>query len=208
MSDDTPPSSRWQELWDKTLPVLAGGLIAGIFAIAGSYFATKFQTTAEVNSKKIEEQQKVFARIMGRKFTTEQLYVSRYEASIYSDYEEALWKRAGAPKDSFDLQEAQRWQHRAEDLVFDIVKSNQALFEDIGTVRAVFPDTPRLRELCDQVYRLPSIKIASPPTSSTSTIEQLTQWKDEARRQLDSIVQTKYGKPIDDLTVFLLTQLH
>ena len=43
---------------------------------------------------------------MGRKFTTTQLYVSKYEALLYSDYHEARWKLAGAPKESLDLQEA------------------------------------------------------------------------------------------------------
>jgi formate/nitrite transporter FocA (FNT family) len=42
MTDDAP-HSRWQDFWEKTLPVIIGGIIAGIFAIAGSYFATTFQ---------------------------------------------------------------------------------------------------------------------------------------------------------------------
>jgi len=66
----------------------------------------------------------VFARLMGRKITTEQLYVSRYEAFMFSDYNEERWRRSGSPKDSLDLQEAQRWMHRSEDL---------------ATVRALFP---------------------------------------------------------------------
>jgi hypothetical protein len=52
MSDDGPPRSRWQDFWDKTLPVIVGGLIAGLFAIAGSYFATTFQTSAQHKEQK------------------------------------------------------------------------------------------------------------------------------------------------------------
>jgi hypothetical protein len=37
-------------------------------------------------------------RLKGRKFVTEQLYMSRYEACIFSDYHEAKWKLAGSPR--------------------------------------------------------------------------------------------------------------
>ena len=60
MSDDQP-SSRRQEFWDKTLSALVGGLIAGVFAIAGSYFAVTFQMSAQAKAQKAEEQRKVFA---------------------------------------------------------------------------------------------------------------------------------------------------
>jgi hypothetical protein len=98
MSDDQQPGSRRQDFWDKTLSALVGGLIAGVFAIAGSYFAVTFQMTAQAKAQKVEEQRKVFARVMGRKLVTQQLAVLRFEARVFSDYHEEMWKRAGAPK--------------------------------------------------------------------------------------------------------------
>jgi hypothetical protein len=65
MSDDTQ-RCKWQDLWDKTLPVIVGGVLA----IAGSYFATTFQMSAQAKAQKTEEQRKVFARLMGRKLVT------------------------------------------------------------------------------------------------------------------------------------------
>ena len=132
----------------------------------------------------------MFARLMGRKITTEQLYVSRYEAFMFSDYNEERWRHSGSPKDSLDLQEAQRWMHRSEDL---------------ATVRALFPDTPRLRELCDHIYSIQSLHTAEPPHEGS--IEKLDQWKAEADRQLQEVAVREYGKPIDELVAFLLQQL-
>jgi hypothetical protein len=152
LSEDRQPHSGWQDFWDKTFPVIVGGIIAGFFAIAGSYFATTFQMSAQSQAQKAVEQRKVYANLMGRKLVAEQLNVSRTEARLFSDYNEEIWKRAGAPKDSLDLDEAKRWMHRSEDLVFEVMKNNQALFEDIATVRTLFPDTPRLRELCARLY--------------------------------------------------------
>jgi hypothetical protein len=85
MSDNPQQHSRWQDFWEKTLPVIAGGVITGFFAIAGSYFATTFQMSAQSQAEKAEEQRKVFARLIGRKLVTEQLNVSRWTP--------ATWKR-------------------------------------------------------------------------------------------------------------------
>jgi hypothetical protein len=202
MSNDAN-KARWHDILalGKILPVVLGAILA----IGASYFTTKFQMSSQLHLQKVEEQRRVFARLMGRKFTTEQLYVSRYEARIFSDYHEERWKRAGAPKDSLDLQESKRWMHRSEDLVLEIVKNNQALFEDLATVRALFPDTPRLRELCDHVYAIHSLWTGEPPHDGS--IEKLDQWKVEADRQLQEVAVREYGKPIDELVAFLLQQL-
>ena len=133
MSNDA--KKRWA---DGLLPVVLGGILA----IGASYFTTKFQMSGQFHLQRVEAQRAVFARLMGRKIITTQLYVSRYEALIFSDYHEERWKRAGAPKDSLDLQESLRWMHRSEDLVSEVVKNDQALFEDIATVRALFPEYP------------------------------------------------------------------
>jgi hypothetical protein len=99
---DAQHTKWWQNFLDKLLPVIVGGVLA----IAGSYYATKFQMDAQSQTQKAEEQRKVFASLMGRKLVTEQLNVSRAEARLFSDYHEERWKRAGAPKDSVDLDEA------------------------------------------------------------------------------------------------------
>jgi hypothetical protein len=200
MSDDTNKKS-WRDTVAQSLLIVLGSILA----IGASYFSTKFQMSSQSHLQKVEAQRAVFARLMGRKFTTTQLYVSRYEALIFSDYHEERWKRAGAPKDSLDLREDQRWMHRSEDLVSEIVKSNQALFEDLATVRALFPDTPRLRELCDKVYNFRSIWTAKPPHDGS--VERLEQWKVEADRQLQALADREYGKPIDELVAFVLHQL-
>ena len=191
-------------LLGKTLPVIVGSIVGGLFAIVGAYFATDFQMNAQAKSHKSEEQLKVFARLMGRKLVTEQLNLSQAEARMFSDYNEEIWKRQG-PQDSLDLEEARHWMQRSQDLVFDVMKNNQALFEDLATAQALFPDTPRLRELTARVYNFRTLKTQTPPHSGS--IESLTQWKDEADRQIQSLATTEYGKPIDELTAYLRTQL-
>src|SRR5262249_44060516 len=146
--------SAWRTLLITIIGTIVGGVIAAGGGIVGQYYASQFQFSTQAHLQKVQGQRQVFARLMGRKFATKQLYVSRYEAFIFSDYHEVRWKHFGSPQDSHDLQEAQRWMHRSEELVFEIVKNNQALFEDLGTVRTLFPDVQRLRELVERVYNV------------------------------------------------------
>jgi len=94
---------------------------------------------------------------------------------------------------------------RSEDLLFEIAKNNQALFEDLGTVRALFPDSTQLRELVERIYNFKALKAPHPPRNVSD--EQLARWKDETIRSLQAVVDSKYGKPIDDLLNYLSQQL-
>lgn len=199
------PGGRSQDAWKTLLFTLFGGILAAGSGILGQYYSSQFQFSSQVQIQKIQGQRQVFARLMGRNFATKQLYVSRYEALVFSDYHEARWKRSGSSKDSFDLQEAQRWMHRSEDLVFEIVKNNQALYEDLGTVRALFPDVPKLRELVERIYSFKSLKTSKPVRDAS--VEELVHWKDESVRQLQVLIEREYGRPIDELLVYLLQQL-
>lgn len=199
------PSSGWRDAWKTLLATVIGGVLAAGAGIVGQYYASQFQFSSQVQLQKIQGQRQVFARLMGRKFATKQLYVSRYEALLFSDYHETRWKRSGAPKDSLDLQEAQRWMQRSEELVFEIVKNNQALFEDLGTVRGLFPDAKRLRELVERIYGFKALKMSQPPRDAS--VEELVRWKEESVRQLQAIVDRDYGGAIDELLNYLSQQL-
>lgn len=191
-------------IWRSALPTLVGVVLGGLLTVVGSYFSAMFQVDNQIAIQKLQNAREAYSRLMGRKFVTKQLYVSRYEALIFSDYHEARWKLTGSPRDSLDLQEAQRWMHRSEDLVFEITKSNQALFEDLGIVRATFDDTPQLRELVDRLWQ--HKVITSPGLPNEADIETLEHWKEETVRKLQAVVDSDYGRPFYDLLSYLLQQ--
>lgn len=199
------PSGGGHDALRTLLATVVGGVLAAGGGVVGQYYASQFQFSSQVHLQKVQGQRQVYARLTGRKFGTIQLYVSRYEAMIFSDYHEARWKRSGSPKDSLDLQEAQRWMHRGEDLVFDIVKNNQALFEDLGTVRALFPDAPRLRELVERIRAFKAVKTSMP--ARDASVEELARWKEESVRQLQALIDRDYGGPIEELLVYLSQHL-
>jgi hypothetical protein len=199
------PNSGGHSFRNTILATIVGGVMATGGGILGQYFASQFQISSQAQIQKVKDQRQVFARLMGRRFSTMQLYVSRSEALMYSDYHEARWKHFGSPNNSIDLSEAQRWMHRSEDLVFEIARNNQALFEDLGVIRAVFPDTPQLRKLVERIYSFKSIKTAQPPHNGS--VEELQRWKEEAIPHLQLFVERNYGDPISELLSYLSEQL-
>ncbi len=183
------------------LPAITTLLATFVGALLSYYFGVRAQLRI-ANSQK---RQQIFGQLMGQKILRKQLYVSRFEALIYSDYHERKWKLAGHPKDSIDMQEAQRWMHKSEDLALEVARTNKDFLEIVGLVRALFQKTPELDALIDPVYHFgtPQLKI------SWDTLEasQLEPVKQKAVKDLHDFVDQEYGKPVDELLDYLARQL-
>jgi arsenate reductase-like glutaredoxin family protein len=100
---------------------------------------------------------------MGNKQLRRQLFVSRFEAMIFSDYHERRCKLARSPERSMDLEEAQRWMHKSENLALDIARTNQALFESVGLARPTFTQSAELTHLTERIFYFKT-PIISPPS--------------------------------------------
>lgn len=181
-------------------------IIALIGVIIGAYLTYKFGLRSQIIISDHQKRQQVFSQIMGRKFLTIQLYFSRFEALVHSDYHEAKWKLAGHPIESIDLQESKRWMITSENLVYKIAESNQALFELIGLARILFPDTPELSKLIRAIYHFKTPQINVSPFN-LNTVE-LEEWKMKAKSELQLLVENEYGKAIDELLDYLSEKIH
>jgi len=171
----------------KWLPLYVA-LIAGVFALVGGVVGSL--TTAHLGLRNqlrvstLQNRQRAYAEIMGKRVLLMQLFVSRFEAYVHSDYHEQLWRIAGCPKESVDFHEAKRWMHKSEDLALEIARTKQSLFESIGIARAAFPQSQELDSLTEHIYHFGSPKIAPPPQSAD--VRLLVQWKEGAVAQTSS----------------------
>lgn len=188
----------WDNLW---LVARSPAFLALIGVIVGAILTYRLGMRSQLRVSDHQKRQQVFSQLMGRKFVTSQLYFSRFEAQIYSDYHEAKWKQAGHPKDSIDLGESQRWRNKSEDLALEIAKSNQSLFETIGFIRILFPKASKLDQFIDRLYHFKTPKILGDPLNMD--INAVEEWKIKAVRDLQTLVETEYSKPIDDLLNYL-----
>lgn len=195
-------NKRWTNLFPKDVVI---ALLTLISVVVGAYLAAELGLQSQLKFSDHSKRQQTFSELMGRKILTNQLYVSRFEALIYSDYHEARWKLAGAPKDSIDLQEAQRWMHRSEELVLEIAKNYQSQFETLGLIRILFPRTTKLDELIGRLAHFKTPKILGEPFKMN--LNQLEEWKVRAVHDLQGLVESEYGKPVDDLLNYLEVEI-
>ena len=179
-------------MFNSMMPVYAA-IVAAALAIASAAYTLNRQQSAAT----LKDRQQTYAAIMGRKHLRSQILVSRFEALVFSDFHERRWRLAGTPADSFDFQEAQRWMHRSEDLVLEFARTNQALFESLAAARTAFPPSPELTQLTEALYHFGTPVIApAPPDADNQALEQ---WKTQAVKQLQALVDKSYSAPTDAL---------
>ena len=183
---------------NRLIIILGPALVALIGVIVGAYLTYHWGISGQLRISDHQKRQQVFSELMGRKFLTTQLYVSRFEALIYSDYHEAKYRQSGYPN---DLQECQRWMHKSEDLALDIAKNNQSLFETMGLIRILFPKTAKIYELIDRIYQFKTPKILGDPFKMD--VNHLEEWKAKAVKDLQVVVEREYAKPINELLDYL-----
>ena len=171
------------------------------------YITHRLQTAREIRVREREKRQEVLSILMGSRRFVAQLYISRFEALIYSDDHEARWRLAGYPPDSLDLREAMRWMHKSEELALEIARATQRLFETVGWARILFLPSTELTTLTDAVYRhsVPIVDSGKPKTFTKT--DQLDEWKGKALEQLKKIVDQDISQPLQRLIDHLASEL-
>ena len=192
--------------WTLLLTALIAGLFALIGGFVGAYTTSTLNFRNQLKITSFQKRQQGYAEIMGVRFLLPQLYVSRFEARIFSDYHEQLWHLRGAPRDSFDFQETQRWMHKSEDLALEIAKTNKELFESVGLVRGSFKQSAELDALTERVYHFRTPAIGDPP--QTNSAADLETWKTTGVAQLQRLVEQEYAEPIDQLLEYLRAHIN
>lgn len=182
---------------------IVGTLFGGLLV---AYFTYVLTLSSQKELSDYQKRQQIYSRLIGLRFPTKQLYVSRFEALAISNFYEALWKLRGSPKDSYDFQEANRWMHQSESLVFKIMENHKELYACLADIQLLFPKTPRLEELVNKIYFQKGIKLADVPQPTNE--KQLEQWKIGAISELQTLVDKEYGTSIDELGEYLRTSLN
>ena len=144
------------------VPALIVSILVSILALLGVLSAATISSYSQWRAAKLQSRELSYAQIMGHKFLIRQLFVSRFEAGIFSDYHERLWNLRGTPKESLDLEEARRWMQRSEDLAIEIAKAQRELFESIAVAKAAFRRTPELDALTTRVFEFRPPTIVGP----------------------------------------------
>jgi len=166
------------------------------------YITHLFHRSREKQLRDREARVRLFGTLMGQRLLLSQLYVSAFEARIFSDFHEQLWRLAGAPPDSHDCKETQRWMHRSEDLGLEIARAHPDLCQAVACARILFPSTTELSKLTDAVYNHEVPPHSDWPKPNTQPAE-LEIWKTKSVEQLQQQVRKMIRGPIDSLVAYL-----
>jgi len=150
------------------------GLWGFIGVLTGGLITHKFQQIRDRES----QIRIAFAGLHGLKKSIKQLYVSRFEALVFSDFHEAKWRLSGHSS-AIDFDEATRWMKRSEELVFEISKTEERLAQTCGSVLVNFKTKP---DLVTQTKSLLAHSVPSLTTRPDSTwnAQQVNEWKIQA----------------------------
>lgn len=179
-----------------------GSLLA---ALTIAYFTYMLTLSSQKEMSDYHRRQLAYTRLLGLRFPIRQLYVSRFEAKIYSDYYEARWILAGKPNGAFDFQEANRWMHKSEDMVFNIIDLQKELYACVGEIQILFEETGRLKSLVEKITNQKAPKVDAP--SGKLDAAELDSWKINAIEQLQVLVDKELGGPIQELSDYLKKEL-
>ncbi len=187
--------------------------IWGIIQILGTFLGTLIIVyithLLTLNSQKqisdYQKKQLAYSKLLSLRFPMKQLYISRFEARIFSDFYEARWHNNGSPKESLDLNESIRWMKQSEDIVFKIIENHKELYLCLGDIQILFKETSELNSLISNFYNLKGITVKSPSKEFNNDL--LEKWKIKATNELQEIVEKTYDNNIDKLAYYLKNEL-
>ncbi len=172
-------------------------LIGALIGLTGIYFSQKWTLHREIKIKNYEKKLAVFSEIMGLKILLMQNYVSRFEAYVFSDYFEYRWKKLGSPMESIDFKEAIRHMHKSEDLVLEISKAHQQLFEKLAIIKVLFSQSNEIDSLIEKLYFFKT-PVLRRPTESME-LNELEEYQQKAVSEVQQFAKKEFGDYIDTL---------
>lgn len=189
-------------IWQTIIGIVVGGLLT----LTGGYLAHRWQYQRTVNLQRKTIKERTYASLWALRKKLLQAYVSRFEALIFSDYHEYKWGHFGAQE--LDLQEAGRWMQKSEAYVDRIVGIEADLAECLADVRIAYKRTPEITNLTQHIYyhKTPVIKTPMRGEVTVNTVSDLDTWKEKAVKDLQQLIETEFGRPLEALAVELEKQ--
>lgn len=171
-------------------PIISILGLLGIGAILDRLLNYFLQARKEIKEKKHE----TYRKLMGVRIILRQTIVSRTEAYIFSDYYEFRHKLS---RDKWDFDESVRWMHKSEDYISIFTKELQELFNILANISILFKDKLEIQSTLNKLYKYKTITISKP--DARLTIKQLEEWKTNAVKQAQELIEEEYGKPLEKL---------
>jgi len=174
------------------------GTAIGLF---GSLLVEKIKRKFSLEDRDEERRFMVYGEINSFAFSTKQLYSSRFEALIHSDYHEQKWKLGGHKDSSIDLSESKRWMLISEEYVNRIISNHQKLHKCLAKITLLYKNDSKIISAVRGVMSLKNPEILEfPEKIDSSTIEK---WKIDAKSKLAIEIKQNISTPLLNLIAIL-----
>ena len=149
---------------------------------------------ASRNSRKLKMGE-CYAEVIGLKNWLKQLYLSRFEALLYSDYHEEK-NRIKKYESPIDFEESKRWMQKSENLVFKISESERELAKIIGSIFHTFKIQHKDKASILALLNHP-VPILQSLVSKCSTVDELEKLKIRLHSELSKLVEKIFDETFD-----------
>jgi polynucleotide 5'-kinase involved in rRNA processing len=196
-------------MWEKTekilLPILVAAMTAAV-SLASVYLGNYLSLHNSESLFKLQQQtelrQRSYAKLMGLKVAWHQVRRSHAEKSLETQLMEAQYRNI--TQSPIDLQLHNKLADETNQLIVRDAEIRREVFETLGDIRVAYRDDPTLEPLIQAIYNHRSTVVNSPVISAIRTEQQLTTAREEAKKEIQTILRRDIEEPIDALLSALL----
>jgi hypothetical protein len=196
-------------MWEKNekilLPILVAAMTAAV-SLASVYLGNYLSLHNSESLFKLQQQtelrQRSYAKLMGLKVAWHQVRRSHAEKSLETQLMEAQYRNI--TQSPIDLQLHNKLADETNQLIVRDAEIRREVFETLGDIRVAYRDDPTLEPLIQAIYNHRSTVVNSPVISAIRTEQQLTTAREEAKKEIQTILRRDIEEPIDALLSALL----
>jgi hypothetical protein len=183
----------------KSLVSAAIGFFGAILGATVGGGATYYIEKLKIKNLDVEKRKQAYSQLVGHKSMMQQLYIALGDNRIMAKYYELLEKSS----------QEQNMRQKADDIILEVARTSRQLFEIIGIIQILFPDTP-----CEKINRIEEThnKIISHIENAESCLEKMPEIEllskaESAKKKFHGSVKCETDKGIDLLIDYLKQEI-
>lgn len=206
MSETKPdPDGKSEKKKPDYKTIFLTALLTSALSLGGQYVMANKTTSNQSRLAERQQRQKTYGEIRGRALMLTQLYVSLQQAQIDRDVADVQAHFTKEPQAVTRMGELAK---RSDDLLVDLGRSKQVLFESIGTAEALFPPTDEFQRRLDAVWNLKAPHYTRMSEAEMNAgPERAHAWRDEQMDKLKQYVDAQVVAPLKGLGEYLRGEL-
>jgi hypothetical protein len=146
-----------------------------------------------------------FRDLMGEKFLISEFHITKLDADINVQYDYARWTREDSQMKPIIYDDLKDQLHWGQQMILEIAKKNEELFQTVGMVTVLYPSSPELKRITKRIYQTGVMEVQ--PPHSGITLAELEAWKKEAYSRSQEFVEKQYERPITELLNYMAAEL-